>query len=112
MAEGEGVDHSERVMERRREEVREREKLVMIFFFQRKQAEDEVMKKECSRETELARLEREAMEERHKKAEAAFSTWKYHKDMGQETERQQTSQLHRSLTPPRRGIGICILVYS
>ena len=61
------------------------------------------MKKQRHKEMEQARLEGEAMKERCKLSEAAFSKWKFHKDKEWETERQLNSHLHRSMSPPRRG---------
>lgn len=67
-------------------------------FFQKKQAEDEVMKKEQAKQAELARMNRELLEERQKRADVAFNTWRHHKDIQQEMDRQLTAQQYS--TPP------------
>lgn len=74
--------------------------------WQKKQVEDTLMKKQHSKEMELERLKREEKRERQSRAEAAFNTWKHHKDSEWETERQLMNIDHRSMTPPTRGMAV------
>ena len=94
-------------MEREREEGRGREGERywehFLWCLQRKHEEDEAVKKDQVKAAELARLERETVRDRCRRSEAAFSSWKNHKDMAYETERQLSSRLQRSMTPPARG---------
>ena len=97
-------------MEREREGGREKEgegerrrEFHFLWCLQRKHEEDEAVKKDQVKAAELARLERETVRERCRRSEAAFSSWKNHKDMAYETERQLSSRLQRSMTPPARG---------
>ena len=69
-----------------------------------KHAEDQLQKKQRSRERELERLKREEMRERLHRSEVAFNTWKQLKDAEFETERQLERRQPRSMiTPPKRG---------
>lgn len=80
--------------ERGREEVCDSD-----IFFQKKQTEDEAIKKEQAKQAELARMNREVLKERQKRAEMAFNTWKHHKEFQQEMDRQLTTPQYS--TPPR-----------
>ena len=73
-------------------------------WLRRKQAEDEMMKKDKTVQRELHRLREQERDERRKRVQESFNTWKLQKDLDISLQRSNERHRARSLSPRSRGI--------